>query len=1338
MKLFIKMELFLVAVMCAAAVAKLDLDVAAEPCTWSSYNNDTAKTSVQCRVRALAMDSPNFSSVQPEGTVRLTIDCTDKLFLQSMLAPRMFRPLHQLEELVLVRCKLLDIPTDAFDGLGGLKKLTVHTSNLEWGATKTMELAQGSLDRLTELQSLDLSESNVHTVPADAFCALKNIQQLNLSHNGIEDLTTLGFSGPDCPGGTDLKVLNLSWNNLQSMPARTAISAMKRLQTLGLQHNSMTEIAADSLSTLTSLKVFNASYNKLEALPETLFAKNHDLREVYLQNNGLYELPRGFFHRLEQMVIINLSNNKINQIDDGPFVGLIRLVVLDLSRNGLTRIKSNVFKDLVFLQILDLSNNSISSIEENAFLLLYNLHTLNLAENRLHTIGSRLFNGLFVLSKLTINNNLLITIDDQAFKNCSALKELDLSSNAIQQVPAALNELSFLKTLDLGENQISVFHNNSFKNMELLTGLRLVDNFIGNLTQGMFSNLPNLQVLNLSKNKIYTIERGTFTQNSQIQAIRLDANYLTDVNGVFESLSSLQWINLSKNNLIWFDYAMVPANLKWLDLHDNYVQELGDYYNLKDRLNINTIDASHNHITEISERSIPNSVEVLFLNNNFLSNIRPNTFLKKRNLVRVDLYANELTRLDVNALRLSVVPINRSLPEFYIGGNPFECDCSMDWLPAVNNMTQLRQNPKVMDLDNVVCKTTDSRGSEVVPILSAGPSQFLCKYETHCFTVCKCCEYDACDCEMTCPSNCTCYHDQTWHTNIVDCSHQLNNQVPPKLPMDATHVYLDGNNFNQLQGHIFIGRKNMVHLYLNNSKIESLQNHTFNRLSSLQVLHLEDNMLTELKGYEFEQLYQLRQLHLHNNRLSYVNNMTFAPLRNLEVLKLHGNLLSNFNVWQLSVNPYLVQLSVGKNPWSCRCKFLQPFRNWVYENGPKISDMTDVTCVPDESDPGQRREIDFNETTCSDFYTGGWALRNMMTSSYVPLLTFLLVVFVVALVLFAVRDNIKVWLYTKYGIRVFSCKNSGNKHFYEDREKLYDGYVLYSPKDEEFVLQSVVAELEHGNPSYQLCLHYRDLPITSMYHAGSSPVVIEAAEASRRVIVVLSRNFIQTEWSRYEFRSALHEALKGKVYKLVLIEENSIAAEADADPEIRPYLKTASKVRWGEKRFWERLRYLMPSNNHHNNNHHHHKVCNYRNNINNYTIDTRTPVVPAHRRQPPPSPQDKAPHHRPHGHHHHHHQHHQQQQQQHSPGSLPRPQHRHEDSNYSTATTATPSPKLGGGCEDRPASTEHIYSAIDTPPPSVHQSPSRMMPPAHQFERTNSRRSTKHHQHQNAVQAYLV
>ena len=93
----------------------------------------------------------------------------------------------------------------------------------------------------------------------------------------------------------------------------------------------------------------------------------------------------------------------------------------------------------------------------------------------------------------------------------------------------------------------------------------------------------------------------------------------------------------------------------------------------------------------------------------------------------------------------------------------------------------------------------------------------------------------------------------------------------------------------------------------------------------------------------------------------------------------------------------------------------------------------------------------------------------------------------------------------------------------------------------------------------------------------SSPVVVEAAEASRRVILVLSRNFLQTEWSRFEFRSALHEALKGRIFKLVLVEEGSSLPEAELDPDLRPYLKTGARVRWGEKRFLERLRYAMPN-----------------------------------------------------------------------------------------------------------------------------------------------------------------
>ena len=92
--------------------------------------------------------------------------------------------------------------------------------------------------------------------------------------------------------------------------------------------------------------------------------------------------------------------------------------------------------------------------------------------------------------------------------------------------------------------------------------------------------------------------------------------------------------------------------------------------------------------------------------------------------------------------------------------------------------------------------------------------------QTHCFTLCKCCDYDACDCEMSCPSPCSCYHDATWSSNVVECSATNVSSLPPKLPMDATELWLDGNNMPRLKSHMFIGRKNLQALFLNDSNIE--------------------------------------------------------------------------------------------------------------------------------------------------------------------------------------------------------------------------------------------------------------------------------------------------------------------------------------------------------------------------------------------------------------------------------------------------------------------------------------------------------------------------------------
>lgn len=1239
-------------------------------CAWE-YN----RTSVTCRLRIL--EKTGLDLQDAEGTSKLDIECSDSILYESQLPQNIFLKFSQLNELRIDGCKLLQLPSDVFTGLQALKKLRVNTRNYEWGPSKSLEIQTKAFDGLRELQVLDLSKNNLRTVPDSVLCSLNNLQVLNLTENRIRTSENIGFAEQLCNNaGGELQTLDVSYNELRSVTENWGLSKLRRLQQLYLQNNNITEISADALAGLSSLKILNISHNHIETLPIDLFAGTKELREIHLQRNELYELPKGIFHRLEQLLVLDLNGNQLSShhIDNTTFSGLIRLIILNLAHNALTRIDSRTFKELYFLQILDLRNNSIGHIEENAFLPLYNLHTLNLAENRLHMLDDRLFHGLYVLSKLTLNNNLISVVEANVFKNCSDLKELDLSSNQLTSVPTAIQDLSVLRTLDLGENQISTFENNSFRNLHQLTGLRLIDNHIGNITKGMFSDLPRLSVLNLAKNRIQTIERGSFDKNIEIEAIRLDRNFISDINGVFAALASLLWLNLSENHLVWFDYAFIPSNLKWLDIHGNYIEALGNYYKLQEEIRVKTLDASHNRITEIGPMSVPNSIELLFINNNHISIVHPNTFVDKTNLIRVDLYANALQKLQMHTMRLAPVPPKKSLPEFYLGGNPFECDCSMEWLQRINNLTG-RQHPRVMDLPNIECIMPHSRGATVRSLATLHPNDFLCRYDTHCFALCNCCDLEVCDCQMTCPTNCTCYHDQIWSTNVVDCGgkQQIIYEMPHRIPMDTSEVYLDGNNLTEIKNNEFAGRKNMRLLFLNASNIHTIHNHSFAGLTSLQIMHLEDNRLQTFVGHEFQHLEALRELYLQNNLLSYISNETFVPLKSLQILRIDGNRLTSINVLPVQAPNFdsLQALTLGRNSWSCRCKYLQDLTNFVAENAVIIQDSQDIYCT----DGTVKRELDFNATSaCSDFYSDESSFHGPFSFIYFPLLIAIAITIVLLLliILFLFREPLRVWLFAQYGVRVFGPRC-------EESEKLYDAVLLYSPKDAEYVLRDLAVELEMGRPPLRLCLQHRDL-----MPDASHLQILEAARASRRIILILSRNFLQTEWSRCELRRAVHEALRGRPNKLIVIEEPDVLLEAETDDELVPYLKatTANRIRRSDRHFWEKLRYALPAevpyrgNNytldhqHHQNHMLHHHILHDR--VNNTICSGSIKQHPSSpgvlcRQAPPPA------------------------------YSYPEP----DDINYSSATTATPSPRptrRGIMVElphNRPPS-EHIYSSIDS------------------------------------------
>jgi hypothetical protein len=273
-------------------------------------------------------------------------------------------------------------------------------------------------------------------------------------------------------------------------------------------------------------------------------------------------------------------------------------------------------------------------------------------------------------------------------------------------------------------------------------------------------------------------------------------------------------------------------------------------------------------------------------------------------------------------------------------------------------------------------------------------------------------------------------------------------EIPPLIPMDATTIYLDGNNFTgMLESQAFIGRKRVINLYLNGSRIEAINNQTFNGLTELEVLYLQDNVIQRLQGYEFSNLTSLIQLNLENNRLVYIDAMVFSTLVSLEEVHLAGNQLVDYPIWELKRLPHLGKLFLANNPWSCECDFIKKFQ--ALATIERVADLDRVQCFS----PDVEVYVDLGDNvTCSDaLAVTHVAGKSLLSASLAPALVTVtavcIIVVAASLILFVFRTPLRVWLHSKYGVRILEsggCKKEPG---------LYDALVSCSAKDQDFVHQ---------------------------------------------------------------------------------------------------------------------------------------------------------------------------------------------------------------------------------------------------------------------------------------------
>ncbi|XP_054710330.1 uncharacterized protein LOC129220026 [Uloborus diversus] len=1137
--------------------------------------DDVTGVVMSCRVRTLQRIS-DAAPVDFDVSRILSIFCDDFSY-ENIISNGTFSKFGNVQSLQIENCYVPNFPESSFWGLLNLVNLSVHLNKT---SSKILKFKEEAFANLPKLQKLDLSYNNLIVLPANLFCGLQNLKVLNLTNCELDDARNIGLgSSETLKCLPELMILDLSYNILKSIPDGI-FSSLVSLKILYLNNNQLSELYPYAFSGLSRLQSLDLSNNRISHLPEQIFQQSSDILELYLQNNSLSSLTPRVFEGLRQLVGLNLSYNSLeNVVSSETLADLSRLFVLDLNHNRFQVVTVTNFHLIRSLQILYLSYNNIVNISDNSFSSLRNLHTLTLAGNRIRNVDANTFSGLESLNYLSLSNNEIEFINPNAFASCKSIQNLKLRSNKLTEFPKALNSLTFLKHIDLTHNQVYNISNNTFQGLKNIVSLHISKNHVGNMTKGCFQDLTSLKTLDLSYNKIQSLGHSLFDDVPELRVAKFNDNQLTDINGLFMNLRYLHTLNVSRNKITWFDYALVPTELKILDIHDNQIDKIGNYFELEQLMNLRNVDASRNLIRELNPASLPNSIETVSFRFNRITVIGPFTFMAKTNLTFVDLRGNAIRHLDINAFRLKSIAPNQPLPEFLLSNNTLTCDCSMEWLQRINNYDETRQYPLISDLGDVLCHVTFPRRNAVVPMSVTKASDFLCRYHSHCFALCHCCDFDACDCEMVCPENCTCYSDQTWNTNMVDCSLRGYSNVPHRIPMDVTDLYLDGNDMSHVSSHSLIGHKNLRVLHMNNSNIHIIRNRTFNGLQNLFVLHLENNHITVIEGHEFTNLTKLQELYLSHNRLKTIKNESFKHLNFLQILYLDHNHIIQFNVWNLKYNRALIKVKIGHNRWNCDCSFTEPFRYWFTKYKPIVVDGGSVRCTYNNFTT--MHIIEFSNSSCSNFsvipFTSAEFVEEYMSVVIlVPMM--LLMMLLIAFLVCKYRNNMKMWIYNKYGVKLFE-----KSEYPEDNEKLFDAFVSYCKKDEAFVTQMVSPELECGSPPQRLCLRYRDLPV-SRYMAET---ISEAVECSFCSIAVVSEQYLKSEWCIFELKASHHETQCNKRHKLIIILLNKVEIK-ELEPDVRACFKAAIIVHWGDRRFWEKLRYALPEGR----NNRHHMNCN--------------------------------------------------------------------------------------------------------------------------------------------------
>lgn len=309
--------------------------------------------------------------------------------------------------------------------------------------------------------------------------------------------------------------------------------------------------------------------------------------------------------------------------------------------------------------------------------------------------------------------------------------------------------------------------------------------------------------------------------------------------------------------------------------------------------------------------------------------------------------------------------------------------------------------------------------------------------------------------------------------------------------------YISGRDCSQPNPKMFSDMRNLSLIEAKHCnlgmRLSTNETSLFQGLYNLSYIDLSANEIQRLQMVLFkDQSQSLRNLILSENRMLHLPASIENTLNSLELLDISHNGIVTLEATDCSVldtmkaktDRFIVKLT--GNPFVCNCDNLD-FIRWM-DRTDVVYDKNNIQCV----------------TADGSRVTFGTLLEDLHSFQASCVSRFWLIVSVTLLILITVFGTVSVILW-RYSVKLRVWCRRPKEHGFT-----YDVFLSYSHKDSGWIAKTLVPMLEQEGIRY--CCYDKD------FDPGKDIAdnIMDAIDCSRKVLFVVTYNFIHSEWATYE------------------------------------------------------------------------------------------------------------------------------------------------------------------------------------------------------------------------------